>query len=200
MKLRTGAFILFFGIVFYSCHKDGVKPNIVENTLNQGANTSSSEFNHGAPKIDSSANSVTGYLRLRLYMDSINSDNVLISFKPNSSPLYVSGEDAPTLQGFGQVSLSSFSSDNIPLAINTLPLTLQGVKIALRVTAKSDGVYNLQMKSISGIPSMYSIWLMDSYKKDSLDLRQNPVYAFNIYNADTTSFGSNRFKLVIRTP
>jgi hypothetical protein len=39
---------------------------------------------------------------------------------------------------------------------------------------------------------------MDYYKKDSLDIKNNPTYVFDINLNDTASFGSNRFALVIR--
>jgi hypothetical protein len=48
------------------------------------------------------------------------------------------------------------------------------------------------------VPQLYDIWLMDAYRKDSLDMRQNKVYIFDIYKNDTASFGSKRFTLVIR--
>jgi hypothetical protein len=197
MKLRIGAVVLSCCILFFSCKKSSIKPDTKEGQGNLGANTSSEELIQGAPKIDTSANYVNGYLRLQLSLDSVNSDNVLITFKPSASTAYVAGEDAPTLQGFGSVSLSSFSSDNIPLAINVMPLTQQGVKIGLRVTAKSDGIYKLSMKAISGIPSAYNVWLIDHYKKDSVNFRLAPSYSFSVANADTASFGSNRFKLSV---
>ena len=53
-------------------------------------------------------------------------------------------------------------------------------------------------KSIKNIPDLYDIWLIDSYKKDSLDIKHNPTYRFNISKSDTNSYGSNRFQLVIR--
>jgi len=39
---------------------------------------------------------------------------------------------------------------------------------------------------------------MDAHKKDSVNLRSNGTYNFNIDNGDTTSFGTNRLSLVIR--
>ena len=66
------------------------------------------------------------------------------------------------------------------------------------VNAKTDGIYKLNMISINAIPGIFEIWLMDNYKKDSLDFRNNSSYAFNIYTADTTSYGSKRFSLVVR--
>jgi len=39
---------------------------------------------------------------------------------------------------------------------------------------------------------------MDAYRKDSLDMRHNSTYAFNVMKSDTNSFGSRRFSLVFR--
>lgn len=130
--------------------------------------------------------------------DSINSDGILINFDPAASVAYVPGEDAPALQGFGPVSLQSLSSDNIPLSINALPLTEKGQTIGLKVWAKTDGVYKLALADINSVPNSFQIWLKDSYKKDSLDIRQYNSYTFNIHPADTASFGAHRFQLVIR--
>jgi hypothetical protein len=39
---------------------------------------------------------------------------------------------------------------------------------------------------------------MDAYAKDSLDMRANKTYSFNISRADTASYGAYRFSLVLR--
>jgi hypothetical protein len=54
------------------------------------------------------------------------------------------------------------------------------------------------MMDVKEIPQLYDIWLMDAYKKDSLDMRHNLTYNFNVYTKDTTTYGSKRFKLIIR--
>jgi len=103
------------------------------------------------------------------------------------------------MQGQGEVSFCSISSDNVPLAINRLPYPKQPpLVIGLRVNASADGVYKLNMTQVAAIPQIYQIWLMDAYKKDSLDMRQNETYAFDINLADTDTYGSKRFTLVIR--
>jgi hypothetical protein len=48
------------------------------------------------------------------------------------------------------------------------------------------------------IPQVYDIWLRDNLTKDSINLRTNTAYAFNINKNDSTTFGSNRFVVVIR--
>lgn len=193
--------LLMVGILFFSCAKDQVKPNNTASSvtsqsggqaLQTGSTTGTTTTT--VPKTDQ----VNGYLRLKLAKDSINTDGILIEFNPAAKAAYVAGEDAPSLQGFGVVSLASFSSNNIPLAINVMPLTSPMTSVGLRVNAKSDGVYSLNMQEINSIPNTYSIWLMDNYKKDSIDMRSNSSYAFDLYTADTTSFGSHRFKLVLR--
>ena len=198
MKLRLGALLLSSCILIAACKKNGIEPAAQTTQITQTKGAVSSISTQGTENIDTVGNNVKGFLRLQLTKDSINSDNVLIVFDPTASTAYVGGEDAPTLQGFGVVSLSSLSSDGIPLAINTLPLTNKGLKIGLKVYARNDGIYSLDMKTIKNIPDMYDIWLIDNYKSDSLQYRTYPSYHFNVATADTASFGSNRFKLVIR--
>lgn len=53
------------------------------------------------------------------------------------------------------------------------------------------------MAEIKSIPALFTIWLKDAYKKDSLDIRANPAYTFDILHSDTNSYGSHRFTLVM---
>jgi len=141
---------------------------------------------------------LTGYIKIELKKDTFNKDNIIIYFDPHSSASYVPGEDAPHLQGFGLESLSSLSSDGISLAVNVLPLKQHGDCIKLDASVKSSGLYKLSMIQTDSIPAKYHVWLMDSFKKDSLDLSVHSGYNFDIYTADTTSFGKNRFSVKIR--
>ncbi|MGZ3749820.1 MAG: hypothetical protein ACXVB0_15155 [Mucilaginibacter sp.] len=197
MKLRICVCLMLSYAFFSSCQKSGITPAITQTQDNPKAITTI-PLNAGTGSSDSVYNNVKGYLRLQLAKDSINTDNIMIVFNPAAKTSYYGGEDAPALQGFGLESLASFSSNNIALAINAEPLTKKGLTISLRVAAKEDGIYKLQMLTIESLPAAYDIWLKDSFKKDSLSFRDNASYAFNIYKKDTTSFGSHRFKLVIR--
>lgn len=196
MKKAIGA-ILLITVIFFSCRKSSVKPNT--QTGNTSGTVLVSQGGTTATTANDSLSDVKGFLRLQMAKDSINTDNILITFDPKAKSIYVPGADAPTLQGFGQVSLSSLSSDNIPLSIYTTPLTPKGLKIGLRVNAQNDGIYSLKLIAINSIPEAYDLWLIDGYRKDSLEVRYNNTYGFNIFKADTGSFGANRFKLVIRT-
>ncbi|HEY8783928.1 MAG TPA: T9SS type A sorting domain-containing protein [Mucilaginibacter sp.] len=145
-------------------------------------------------------NAVQQGLRLKLSIDSLNYDDIVIGFNSNASDKYSGAEDAPYIAGMGAMDgLSSISSDNVPLAINYLPLPKQTPQvIKLDVEGRLTGSYAMQRTALESIPKIYDVWLMDNYKKDSLDLRNNSTYAFNIDLSDTNSYGKNRFQVVIR--
>ncbi|MGZ3999649.1 MAG: hypothetical protein ACXVIY_03430 [Mucilaginibacter sp.] len=126
-------------------------------------------------------------------------DDIIIQFDSTATAKYDADEDAKYLLGFGQEHLFSYSEDGIPLAINVLPLPKQNPDLVrLNVSAKTSGVYQLFMKEIINIPKMYDIWLIDKYSADSLNMRQNHTYNFNLDKNDSTSYGAYRFTLVIR--
>jgi len=139
------------------------------------------------------------YIRLQMAKDSADSDDLLLRFNSSAQVNYVENEDAPYKKGFGKVSLSSRSNDSVDLAINALPLPKQNAEtVGLTVDATADDIYQLSLKDINQVPQLFDVWLMDAYKKDSLDMRHNSTYSFNVLKGDSSSFGSKRFSLIIR--
>jgi len=138
------------------------------------------------------------YLRLQLAKGLINTDDIMIRFQRGANPDFDINVDARYFQGNGQVNLCSFSSDGVPLAINLQPYPKTSEPIGLKVFVKTDGSYQLNLTQIVNIPRLFDVWLMDAYQKDSIDMRKFPNYRFNVLKSDTNSFGSKRFKLVIR--
>jgi hypothetical protein len=139
------------------------------------------------------------YLHLKLQKDTSSVDGMIVVFNSNAKSQFDKREDALYKPGNGSASLSCMSSDNIALAINSQSFPkLQASVIPLTVNAVTDGLYKLNMIAIKNVPALYDVWLKDAYKKDSLDIKHNPTYSFNIYKSDATSFGANRFSLVIR--
>jgi trimeric autotransporter adhesin len=151
-----------------------------------------------AKKTDALA--INKYLRLQMVMDSVDYDDILIRFNDTlKDQKYAEAIDAAYKSGQGKISLWSQSADSMALAINTVPFPKQTQEVIhLNTTVTTDGVYSLNMKDMVGIPEFFDIWLMDAYKKDSLDVRHNSTYSFNVYKSDTNSFGANRFSLVFR--
>jgi hypothetical protein len=139
-------------------------------------------------------------LRLKLSIDSLNYDDIAIGFNSATSSKYNGLEDAIYIPASSAMEgLASISADSIPLAINYLPLPKQTpLTIRLDVEGRQTGLYTLQRTALDAIPQVYDIWLMDKYKKDSLDIKHNTTYVFDLDLTDYNSFGSHRFQLVIR--
>ena len=134
--------------------------------------------------------------KIKLIKDSFNSDETDFVFNHNSSLAYIPNEDGLYFPGIGQASLSSISSDDRNLAINGLPYR-QGMIIGLNVNTASEGAFVLEMSYTTKIPSTIHVWLRDTYLKDSVDIFKGN-YNFNVIKSDANSFGSNRFKLVLK--
>ncbi|MBS1521063.1 MAG: hypothetical protein JST50_08710 [Bacteroidetes bacterium] len=138
------------------------------------------------------------FLKLQIAADAINKDDIVIAFNNSAKSSFDITEDAPYKTGSGKVSLASFSSDKKLLAINRMPLNAKAVTVPLKIGATAQGTYSLNMNSVQGVPMLYDIWLMDAYKKDSVDMRHNKSYLFDVSFADTNTYGAHRFTLIMR--
>ncbi|MGZ3999359.1 MAG: hypothetical protein ACXVIY_01965, partial [Mucilaginibacter sp.] len=134
--------------------------------------------------------------KLKLVKDQVNNDETMFLFSKTSSLNYDPNEDARYFAGNGDEHLSSISADGWELVINTLPYK-PGMSVGLDVQAKTDGKYSLSISYQKAIPQQVHIWLKDMYLKDSVDVRTTS-YNFDVAKSDTNSFGSNRFKLIIK--
>jgi len=139
--------------------------------------------------------------RLRLTLDSLNYDDIAIGFNSSASPKYSIWEDSAYLPGNAPEGLAALSTDSIPVALSVNFLPLPGLipqVIPLKVTATNSGRFTFEKTKLDSLPKIYELWLIDKYKKDSLDIRNNSTYIFDIDKGDSSSFGNNRFALVIR--
>ena len=137
-------------------------------------------------------------LHLQILKDTATYTQTGIYFNPAWSDAYSPTEDAIDLDGISpKVYLSSYSSDNTRLCINQLGDYSKGKTVKLYVAAITNGTYNLSLADVKNIDAIYSIYLRDHQLNDSVDLRTTNNYSFAINNSDTTSFGANRFDLVI---
>jgi hypothetical protein len=139
-------------------------------------------------------------MRLQVSVDSVNNDDIALVFNSSAPTAFNPTVDARYLQGNNAIEgLSSFSSDNVKLSINSVPLPGAAPRvIRLSVNAGYTGTFTFTRTQLDEIPKLYDIWLMDKLKNDSLDIRNNATYAFDVSLADTTTYGDNRFALVIR--
>jgi len=171
-------------------------------TFNESAKTNTqvtgTNLEMGTPASQTAYNS---YLRLKLVTDSINYDDIVIGFNASSTTKYDPNIDARFLPGFGSdESMAAISSDSVKTSVKWVPFPKNATNqvIKLYVSVKASGQYTLQRTDFRAIPAIYKVWLMDSYKKDSLDIKHNTTYIFDVDLSDTGSYGNNRFSVVVR--
>jgi hypothetical protein len=133
--------------------------------------------------------------KLRLQKDSTPIDETSLFFKHAAKAEFNPSQDAQYFQGFGTGSLASVTSDGVLCAIQTLPCTA-GAAIRLNAVSKKDGAYILRLSFVKSLAGS-QIWLHDRMNQDSVNLRTGN-YAFDVNTADTSSYGSNRFRVILR--
>ncbi|WP_428327325.1 T9SS type A sorting domain-containing protein [Mucilaginibacter sp.] len=143
------------------------------------------------------ANTLKG-LHLKVSQETDGIDEVGVYFNSKWSDKY-DIDDALDLDGASsKVFLSSYTSDGVRTAINKLTDFTKNKTVKLFVKGTTDGLYNLSLTDMVNIDTtLYNVFLLDHFAKDSLDLRRYKSYAFRVTTADTTSYGANRFELAI---
>jgi hypothetical protein len=138
-------------------------------------------------------------ISFKMAQDSVNYDITHLRYLDTYKNEYDEMEDADDLNGPSQnVFFGAITSDNRQVAIASQPLGQQKSSVFLSVNDNYSGTYSIEKINLAGIPDVYDIWLMDHFKNDSLDLRANSVYNFNLDKANPQTFGSSRFEVVIR--
>jgi hypothetical protein len=137
------------------------------------------------------------YIQFEMIRDSANADFAYIHFNDSANPKYNKTDDIDDVNGNGQaVFFGSLTADSVEVAVNSMPLT-KNTSFYLSVNATTQGAFSLKRTDLVNVSSAYDVFLMDHFLKDSLDLRQNDTYAFNI-TSDPNSYGNNRFQVIIR--
>jgi hypothetical protein len=145
------------------------------------------------------AGTQTPIISLKMIKDSANYDVTHLRFLDTYKRGYDEMEDADDFNGPGQVVLfGAMTGDDHLVAIASQPFEKQRTSVFLSVNGTASGLYAIQKINLSGIPAVYEVWLMDHFKKDSLDIRANDTYNFNLDKANPETFGNSRFELVIR--
>lgn len=140
-----------------------------------------------------------GNITLQLLQDSANYDFAQLRFGDNYKNTFYDMEDAEDLNGSGQaVFFGAMTSDKQLVAIASQPLNKEVTSVFLSVDDNTTGIYAIKKVDVSGISALYDIWLMDHFTKDSLDLRHNEMYNFNLNKNNPETFGNNRFEVIIR--
>lgn len=137
-------------------------------------------------------------MSISLTLDSVNNNETTIQFgEKTAKNSFDRQEDAYYMSGPAQTTfLASYTKDNQPCLINHMG-SLDSIKtIPLYAEGQKDGLYTFKFTGASAIDQRYKFYLVDNFKKDSLDLSANDVYNFNIQRSNTQTFGATRFILV----
>ncbi len=165
-------------------------------------------FTEAAKTTDNSNPSVLGgktplaidFLRLSLQKDTLDQDDILLTFKDGQSEDYRQEEDVDDLTGQNAAgSLSSFSKkEKKQLAVNALPTAKKVNTISLFADAAADGDYKLKLADWSENFKTQTVFLKDNFTGDSVDLSKQLTYAFFIRKSNASTFGDGRFFLYFR--
>lgn len=137
-------------------------------------------------------------LHLQIAKDTATYTQTGIFFNSNWNDSYTPREDAIDLDGPApKVYLSSYSKDGARLCLNELGSYADRKVVKLYASAISSGTYTITLADIKNIDTLYNVYLRDHKLNDSVELRKTNTYSFDINTGDTTTFGANRFDLVI---
>lgn len=134
--------------------------------------------------------------KLMLRRDSAAIDETMFIFKHTATGAFTHSLDAMYFAGFGSGSLASLTTDSVACAIQVLPYRA-GADTRLDVTTRRNGIYMLGISYFHLVPAGIHVWLHDHVRRDSLDLRVGN-YAFYVDKADSSTYGRDRFRVVLR--
>lgn len=140
------------------------------------------------------------FLRLDLEKDSLNQDDILLTFKDGQQEDYRAEEDVDDLKSTNaSVSLSALSkTEHKPLAVSALPPTEKVSPIALFVDVTASGTYKIKLTDYAARFKNEPVFLKDSFTGDSVDLHLKLEYAFFIDKNIAATFGGNRFTVYFK--
>jgi hypothetical protein len=126
-----------------------------------------------------------------------DSSNVKVHFNHAYHLIYTpyNGEDGGVGYYYTVWHFAALSDDGGELFLDGVPYK-PGVTVPLSLDPIRQRYYRLRAYQLINIPDDIHIWCKDSYLKDSVDLRKQELH-FHILYADTTSYGNNRFKIVV---
>ncbi len=146
------------------------------------------------------SNSNGNILSMKVVLDSITSDELLIAFRENANKTDVDQSDARKFFS-DQLNFYSKSSNGTNLAINEYPVPTESDTISLsffsydELSIPIEGSYTINSK-FDQINTNISILLFDTYNGETINLKKIKSYSFDV-TSDPLTFGNNRFKLIL---
>lgn len=133
--------------------------------------------------------------RIRMTMDSINQDEMVVKYideAANTKDVY----DIAKMWG-AEVNIATLSKDGSYLALNSKPFKGEGDTVRMGVYARSTGSYTMSFVNAADFAENLPLFLLDYYTGNIIDLRTDTAYTFSITMSDVQSFGDNRFEMIV---
>ncbi|MCX2575900.1 T9SS type A sorting domain-containing protein [Pedobacter sandarakinus] len=127
--------------------------------------------------------------------DTTAKDDIVLNFNSLASSAYVDGEDAFDFGGNGTTFLSSLSTDQVRVAINTLPAITSKLRIPIVANSTVSGDFTFAAGNLSSIDQKWNVFLVDHYKADSVKLNISPSYSFAVNRSIPETYAANRFEI-----
>ncbi|WP_082115911.1 choice-of-anchor Q domain-containing protein [Hymenobacter terrenus] len=110
--------------------------------------------------------------------------------------------DARKLPNSSGLNLASIASSGEGLSIDGRPVFTANTVLALTVGVPNAGPYTITAAAINNLPATLDALLTDALTGQTVNLRQQPAYAFSVSPAEATALISGRFNLrfAARTP
>ena len=107
------------------------------------------------------------------------SDECMIRFLPGTSHSFDLNYDATKLFSQGnEVPQICTQSDNVNLAINTLPVLEDELMVPLSFQCKKPGYYTIEINDITNLDPWVKVYLKDELEQKIIDLSSNSIYGF----------------------
>lgn len=201
--MKTSTLLLASVLLLVACKKEtAVTPaanpvtptKTTTTTQSTTTSTTTTTTTTSTPAADTLAN--LSAIKIGLMTDSTNYDETMFLFRKTANLAFDPNMDGEYLQGYGLESLASVAPDGTDMAIYSVPYT-SNMSIKLDVHTKNDGQFLFKMTYARTLPANLQVWIKDSYAKDSLNVRSGN-YKFNVIKADTASYGSHRFRMILK--
>ncbi len=122
------------------------------------------------------------------------SDEAVIRLSKRATNGYDPKMDAKKFNN-GGINISTFIESEVPMAINSLPVSLCAEQISIKLNKTDPGIYQIKFTELAGFNPPFSISLIDSYADSTVMVVDSTVYAFSI--DDSSASHAARFKLLM---
>lgn len=137
-------------------------------------------------------------IHMELRKDTVNKDDILLFFDKKNKAAYDHEEDSLDPGGLNAIlDLSSLASNGEILSINALPEMGSVPEVRLFTHTTTSGELGMYWNA-DDISSQFELLFEDRLLQTSKNMRKETAYHFVVNKADSTTFGKNRFRILIK--